>query len=91
VYPTALGFGHCSSVGPTLLLLRERLYELEPSVFEEQPAWMMEAVFQAPGGSQRRVGSVVRMGGPPLGVGIGPPEPLQPVCFASLDFYCCTI
>lgn len=78
MYPTALGSGHHSSVGPMLQSLRERLYELELSVFEEQPAWMAEAVVLAPEDLQRRVGSVVRMEGLPLGVRIGPPVPLHP-------------
>jgi hypothetical protein len=73
------------------LLLHGRLYELEPSVFEEPLVWMMAAAFLAPEDLQRRVASVARLEGLPLGVEIGPPEPLQRVCFASRDFCCCTI
>lgn len=78
-------------MGPMLLLLHGRLYELELSVFEELLAWMMAAAYLAPEDLQRQVMSVVRLEGLPLGVEIGPPEPLQRVCFANQDFCCCTI
>ena len=82
-YPTALGFGCYSSMGSMLQLLHGRLCELEPSVFEELPVWMA-AAFLVPEDLQRLEGLL-------LGVEIGPPEPLQRVCSASQDFYCCTI
>jgi len=78
-------------MGPTPLLLHGRLYELEASVSEEPLVWMMAAAFLAPEDWQRQVVSVARLEGQLLGVEIGPPEPLQRVCFASQDFCCCTI
>ena len=78
-------------MGPTLPLLHGRLYELELSVSEELLVWMMAVAFWVPEDLRRRVESVARLEGQPLGIEIGPPEPLQRVCFASPDFYCCTI
>ena len=78
-------------MGPMLLSLHGRLYEPGLSVFEESPVWMPAAAFLAPEDLQRRVASVARLEGLPLGIEIGPLEPLQRVCFASRDFCCCTI
>ena len=78
-------------MGPMPLLLHGRLCELELSVFEELPVWMMAAAFLAPEDLQRRAVSVATLEGQPPGIEIGPPESLQRVCSASQDFYCCTI
>jgi hypothetical protein len=57
-------------MGLTPLLLHGRLYEPEPSVFEEPLARMTQAAaaFLAPEDLQRRVASVARLEGLPLGV-----------------------
>ena len=78
-------------MGPMLPLLHGRLYELVASGFGEQQVWMMAALFLAPEDLRRRVVSVARLEGQPLGVEIGPPEPPQKGCFASRDFCHCTI